>query len=128
MGRHRQASQPGPIPYPAASATIITVCVPVRLLFLKFLFQNLLLFQEFVCNTIYPFTWQNCLSDSVLKWPFCILSPANMAHKYLCSTGLYLFLGPSVFSYCSLYVPPAVSSVCPFPSRESSLHLPPFTL
>lgn len=77
--------------------------------------------------SVTPFTpspGRTALCESAQKWHFCILSSANVPHKYLCSAGLCLFLGTSVFSYCALYTPPAVSSVCPFPSKESSLRLP----
>lgn len=81
--------------------------------------------------TLQPFIWQNypvSLSSKIAFMCFllrkCGTQVPVLPHLYnTYSIGLYLFLGTSVFSHCALHIPPAVTSVCPFLSKESCLHL-----
>lgn len=77
--------------------------------------------------TLQPFTWQNYPIRLSSRITFLYSFPSKcgtqvlvLSHFYNAwSIRLHLFLGRSVFSHGTLYIPPAVTLVCPFPSKES---------
>lgn len=127
-------SQPGSTTSPTPCVTIITVYAQLGcFLYLKLLtFITYCLcksgFQRFVYDLS---TWQNYpvrLSSKItFMYSFlrnCGTQVSVFPHFYNSqSIGLYLFLGTSVFSHCALHVSLAVTSLCPFPSKESGHHL-----
>lgn len=114
---------------PAPCVTIITVYAqPGCWLYLKLLtFITHCLCKSCSQGFVYnPSTWQNypIRLSSKIAFMYSFLRNCGTQVCYhifitLNSTELYLFLGTSVFSHCALHVPSAVTSLCPFPSKES---------